>query len=106
MNEDDLTQEILFGTPDMTAQEEQQLMLQAEQSAQDMSIMESMARRQALQQEMGTPQQPQRSQQQPAQPTGQGQQKQEGGQNILKQAFDVLAAPGHVSMTGLLILLT
>jgi len=65
MNEDDLTQEILFGTPDMTAQEEQQLMLQAEQSAQDMSIMESMARRQALQQEMGTPQQPQRSQQQP-----------------------------------------
>ena len=95
MNEDDLTQEILFGTPDMTAQEEQQLMLQAEQSAQDMSIMESMARRQALQQEMGTPQQPQRSQQQPAQPTGQGQQKQEGGQNILKQAFDVLAAPGQ-----------
>ena len=95
MNEDDLTQEILFGTPDMTAQEEQQLMLQAEQSAQDMSIMESMARRQALQQEMGAPQQPQRSQQQPAQPTGQGQQKQEGGQNILKQAFDVLAAPGQ-----------
>ena len=94
--EDDLTQEILSGTPDMTVQEEQQLRLQAEQSAQDMSIMESMARRQALQQEITAPQQPQRSQQQPAQPTGQGQPKQpQEDQNILQQTFDVLAAPGR-----------
>ncbi len=49
--EDDLTQGILFGTPDMTTEEEQQMRLQAEQSAQDMQIMESMAQQQMLQQE-------------------------------------------------------
>ena len=94
--EDDLTQEILFGTPDLTVQEEQQLRLQAEQSAQDMSIMEGMARQQMIQQEAAA-QQPQRSQQQPAQPTGQGQQQQQpkGNQNIVQQAFDVLSAPGR-----------
>ncbi len=87
MNEDDLTQEILFGTPDMTAEEEQQMMLQAEQSQQDMQLMENMARRQMLQQaaQEAAPQQPQGSTQQPAQPTGQEQQqkpKQEGGVDI------------------------
>jgi hypothetical protein len=81
--EDDLTQEILFGTPDMTAEEEQQLRLQAEQTAQDMQIMESMAQQQMLQQEAAA-QQPQRSQQQSAQPTGQAQQQEEqqGGIDI------------------------
>jgi hypothetical protein len=81
--EDDLTQEILFGTPDMTAEEEQQMQLQAEQTAQDMQVMESMARQQALQQEAAA-QQPQRSQQQSAQPTGQAQQQEEqqGGIDI------------------------
>ena len=80
--EDDLTQEILFGTPDMTAEEEQQLRLQAEQTAQDMQIMESMAQQQMLQQEAAA-QQPQRSQQQSAQPTGQAQQQeQQGGIDI------------------------
>jgi hypothetical protein len=93
--EDDLTQEILFGTPDMTAEEEQQMQLQAEQTAQDMQIMESMARQQALQQEAAA-QQPQRSQQQSAQPTGQAQQQQpKGDRNIVQQAFDALAAPGQ-----------
>jgi hypothetical protein len=94
--EDDLTQEILFGTPDMTAEEEQQMQLQAEQTAQDMQIMESMARQQALQQEAAA-QQPQRSQQQSAQPTGQAQQQEEpkGDRNIVQQAFDALAAPGQ-----------
>ena len=93
--EDDLTQEILFGTPDMTAEEEQQMQLQAEQTAQDMQVMESMARQQALQQEAAA-QQPQRSQQQSAQPTGQAQQQQpKGDRNIVLQAFDALAAPGQ-----------
>ena len=93
--EDDLTQEILFGTPDMTAEEEQQMQLQAEQTAQDMQVMESMARQQALQQEAAA-QQPQRSQQQSAQPTGQAQQQQpKGDRNIVQQAFDALAAPGQ-----------
>ena len=93
--EDDLTQEILFGTPDMTAEEEQQLRLQAEQTAQDMQIMESMAQQQMLQQEAAA-QQPQRSQQQSAQPTGQAQQQQpKGDRNIVQQAFDALAAPGQ-----------
>ena len=93
--EDDLTQEILFGTPDMTAEEEQQVQLQAEQTAQDMQVMESMARQQALQQEAAA-QQPQRSQQQSAQPTGQAQQQQpKGDRNIVQQAFDALAAPGQ-----------
>lgn len=92
--EDDLTQGILFGTPDMTAEEEQQLQLQAEQTARDMQIMESMARQQMLQQEAAA-QQPQRSQQQPAQPTGQGQQQKKGDKNILQQTFDVLSAPGR-----------
>ena len=92
--EDDLTQEILFGTPDMTAEEEQQMQLQAEQTAQDMQVMESMARQQALQQEAAA-QQPQRSQQQSAQPTGQAQQEEpKGDRNIVQQAFDVLASPG------------
>jgi len=83
MNEDDLMQGILYGTPDMTAEEEQQMMLQAEQSQQDMQLMEDMARRQMLQQ--AAPQQPQGSTQQPAQPTGQEQQQQpqqEGGIDI------------------------
>ena len=91
---DDLTQEILFGTPDMTVEEEQQMQLQAEQSAQDMAIMESMARQQAMQ-EAAAAQQPQGSTQQSAQPTGQAQQQQEtqgGDQNIIQQAFDVLSA--------------
>ena len=93
--EDDLTQEILFGTPDMTAEEEQQMQLQAEQTAQDMQVMESMARQQALQQEAAA-QQPQRSQQQSAQPTGQAQQQEpKGDRNIVQQAFDALAAPGQ-----------
>jgi hypothetical protein len=93
--EDDLTQEILFGTPDMTAEEEQQMQLQAEQTAQNMQVMESMARQQALQQEAAA-QQPQRSQQQSAQPTGQAQQQQpKGDRNIVQQAFDALAAPGQ-----------
>jgi hypothetical protein len=93
--EDDLTQEILFGTPDMTAEEEQQMQLQAEQTAQDMQIMESMAQQQMLQQEAAA-QQPQRSQQQSAQPTGQAQQQQpKGDRNIVQQAFDALAAPGQ-----------
>jgi hypothetical protein len=91
--EDDLTQGILFGTPDMTTEEEQQLRLQAEQSAQDMQIMESMAQQQMLQQEAA--QQSQRSQQQPAQPTGQGQQQKKGDRNILEQTVDVLSAPGR-----------
>ena len=90
--EDDLTQEILFGTPDMTAEEEQQMQLQAEQTAQDMQVMESMARQQALQQEAAA-QQPQRSQQQSAQPTGQAQQQEEqqGGIDIgglARQTFE------------------
>ena len=87
MNEDDLTQEILFGTPDMTAEEEQRMMLQAEQSQRDMQLMEDMARRQMLQQAAAeaAPQQPQGSTQQPAQPTGQEQEQQpkkEGGIDI------------------------
>jgi len=100
MNEEDLTQEILFGTPDMTVEEEQQMMLQAEQGQRDMALMEDMARRQMLQ-EAAAPQQPQGStQQSQAQPTGQGQQPQQGteqgqGQNIFQQAFDVLASPGQ-----------
>ena len=94
MNEDDLTQEILFGTPDMTVEEEQRMQLQAEQSAQDMAIMESMARQQAMQ-EAAAAQQPQGSTQQPAQPTGQEQQQRTGDKNILQQTFDVLSAPGR-----------
>ena len=44
-------QEILYGTPDLTPEEEQQIMMQSEQSAQDVQVMESMAQQQALQTE-------------------------------------------------------
>ena len=47
----DPMQEILYGTPDLTPEEEQQIMMQSEQSAQDMQVMESMAQQQALQPE-------------------------------------------------------
>jgi hypothetical protein len=93
MNEDDLMQGVLYGTPDMTVEEEQMLRMQAEQNARDMSIMESMSRQQAIQQELA-PTQPQGTQQQPTKPTGQGQQ-QGKDRNILQQTFDVLSAPGQ-----------
>jgi hypothetical protein len=64
-----------------------------------METLESFATRQQAQQEAmrAAPQQPQGTPQQPqAQPTGTEQQpQQQGGQNIIQQAFDVLAAPGQ-----------
>ena len=90
-------QEILYGTPDLTPEEEQQIMMQAEQSAQDMQVMESMAQQQALQAEAAPTTEGQQVSQQPAQPTGteQAPPEEEGGQNIFQQAFDVLASPGQ-----------
>ena len=105
--EDDLTQGILFGTPNLTAEEEQQLRLQAEQSARDLQAGQNMAPQQAA------PIQPQGSTQQvQAQPTGQGQPVQaqssrqeqpvQDNRNLLqktgdfvKGTFDALAAPGQ-----------
>ena len=86
-------QGILYGKPDLTPEEEQLLKLQAEQSAQDMQMMESMSKQQAAPQ-MGQ----QVPQQQPARPTGQAQQpeqQQPKQQNIVQQVFDVLASPGQ-----------
>jgi hypothetical protein len=93
----DPMQEILYGTPDLTPEEEQQIMLQAEQSAQDMQVMESMAQQQALQPETAPTTESQQVSQQPAQPTGteQAPPEEEGDRNIFQQAFDVLASPGQ-----------
>jgi hypothetical protein len=100
MNEDEIRQDdYLFGTPNLSADEELQLQLQSEATMQDMETLESFATRQQAQQEAmsAAPQQPQGTPQQPqAQPTGTEQQpQQQGGQNIIQQAFDVLAAPGQ-----------
>jgi hypothetical protein len=100
MNEDEIRQDdYLFGTPNLSADEELQLQLQSEATVQDMETLESFANRQQAQQEAmrAAPQQPQGTPQQPqAQPTGTEQQpQQQGGQNIIQQAFDVLAAPGQ-----------
>ena len=100
MNEDEIRQDdYLFGTPNLSAEEELQLQLQSEATVQDMETLESFATRQQAQQEVmsAAPQQPQGTPQQPqAQPTGTEQQpQQQGGQNIIQQAFDVLAAPGQ-----------
>ena len=90
--EDDLTQGILFGTPNLSAEEEEQLRLQAEQSAQDLQAV----------QEAPVPQQPQGIPQQPqAQPTGQGQQAPdninflEKTGDFVKGTFNALSAPGQ-----------
>ena len=101
MNEDEIRQDsYLFGTPNLSAQEEQALADQAAAEVQDLESMEVYAARQEAMQkaQQAIPQQVQGGQQpQPAQPTGSEQpQQQEGqGQNIFQQAFDVLAAPGQ-----------
>jgi hypothetical protein len=100
MNEDDIRQDpYLFGTPNLTPEEEQALAVQAAAEAQEMETIESFANRQQQEQQLQqpSPQQAQgTSQPSPAQPTGQGQPKQpQEDQNILQQAFDVLRAPGR-----------
>lgn len=88
--EDDLTQGILFGTPNLSAEDEEQLRLQAEQSARDLQVQQAPV----PQQPQGTPRQSQ------ARPTGQGQQQdnrnifQKTG-DLVKGTFDALAAPGQ-----------
>jgi hypothetical protein len=73
----DLMNEVLYGTPDLTPEEEQQLRLQAQQTEQDFAAMEAMANQPAM------PQQPSPGQVQqtfqPAQPTGTEQQPQQEG---------------------------
>jgi len=101
MNEDDIRQDpYLFGTPNLSPEEEQALAAQAAAEAQEMENIESFANRQQQEQlRQPAPQQVQgTSQPRPAQPTGQGQpqpQQQQGDRNIIQQAFDVLAAPGQ-----------
>lgn len=88
---DDFTQELLYGKPDLTPEEEQQLMLQAEQQAQEMQQLERMAAQQqrAVTPQAGTPQAGQTQQaQQLAQPTGTGQQQ--GGFDLGKAARSTL----------------
>jgi len=98
--------EVLYGTPDLTPEEEQQLMLQAQQSQQDFADMEAMI----TQQEMPQPAAPGQVQQpsQPAQPTGQAQQEQqppqEGGFDlggIARQTLEgAFAAPAALADFG------
>ena len=103
MNEDEIRDEYLFGTPNLTPEEEMQLQLQSEATVQEMETLESLVTRQKAEQEaikampQAAPQQVQATpQQSQAQPTGTGQQpQQQGGQNIIQQTFDVLAAPGQ-----------
>jgi len=89
--------EVLYGTPDLTPEEEQQLMLQAQQSEQDFAAMESMSRQPAAHQQPSSVQTQAPQPVQPAQPTGQGQTptQEKGDQNIIQQVFDVLASPGQ-----------
>ena len=89
--------EVLYGTPDLTPEEEQQLMLQAQQSEQDFAAMESMSRQPSAPQQPSSVQTQAPQPVQPAQPTGQGQTptQEKGGQNIIQQVFDVLASPGQ-----------
>ena len=69
--------EVLYGTPDLTPEEEQQLMLQAQQTEQDFAAMEAMANQPAMPQQPSPGQVQQTSQ--PAQPTGTEQQSQQEG---------------------------
>ena len=101
MNEDEIRQDsYLFGTPDLSAEEEQAMAAQAAAEAQELESLESFAIRQAAMEEaqQSTPQPVQgRQQPQSAQPTGQAQQQQQpkGDRNIVQQAFDALSAPGQ-----------
>ena len=84
MNEDDIRQDpYLFGTPNLTPEEEQALAVQAAAEAQEMEAIESFANRQQQEQQLQqpAPQQAQgTSQPRQAQPTGQGQKpKQQDG---------------------------
>jgi hypothetical protein len=69
--------EVLYGTPDLTPEEEQQLMLQAQQTEQDFAAMEAMANQPAMPQQPSPGQVQQTSQL--AQPTGTEQQPQQEG---------------------------
>ena len=87
MNEDEIRQDsYLFGTPDLSAEEEQAMAAQAAAEAQELESLESFATRQAAMEEaqQATPQPVQgRQQPQSAQPTGQAQQQgQQGGIDI------------------------
>jgi hypothetical protein len=101
MNEDEIRQDsYLFGTPDLSAEEEQAMAAQAAAEAQELESLESFATRQAAMEEaqQATPQPVQgRQQPQSAQPTGQAhnQEQPTSDRNIVQQAFDALAAPGQ-----------